>query len=269
MAVINTNIAATQASMYLNQNSNNLTSTISGLASGSRLSDPSKDAAGVAVSGNLVARIGRLSAASNAVGDVVSAAQTTDGFLATVQSELTRMSELAQEATNGAFGTADLANYDTEFQRLSTQIGNIVSNASFDGTKLFSANTISVAVNADGFTDTFALSTLGSLASLGLTSSSVGNATNALAALSAVNSAITLITTRRAAVNADVSKFNFYIQNITTENTNLTAANSRVADLDIAQASSDLSKYNILLQASTSALAQANSAQQTVLSLIK
>ncbi len=111
MAVINTNIAATQATYYLNQNNNSLTSTISELASGSRLADPSTDAAGVAVSGNLVARIGRLTAAGNAVGDVVSAAQTTDGFLSTIQSELTRMSELAQEATNGAFGSSDLANY--------------------------------------------------------------------------------------------------------------------------------------------------------------
>ena len=269
MAVINTNIAATQASYYLSQNSANLTSTISGLASGSRLSDPSKDAAGVAVSGNLTARLKRLSAASNAVGDVVSAAQTADGFLSTIQSELTRMSELAQEATNGSFGTSDLANYNVEFQNLATQIQSIASNAKFDGTTLFTASTISVAVNADGFTDTFKLSTVGNAASLGISSLSISTATAALTALSAINSAITTITTRRASVNADISKFNFYIQNIATENNNLTAANSRVADLDIAQASSDLSKYNILLQAATSALAQANASQQTVLSLIK
>ena len=268
MAVIGTNLAASSAVFYLNQNNAGLTKTIKELSSGSRLSDPSADAAGVAVSGNLVARIGRLGAASNSVKDVVSMAQTVDGFLSTIQTELTRMSELAQESTNGAFGTADLANYNTEFVKLATQIGNIASNATFDGQTLFTAGSVTVGINSDNVTDSFSLSTIGSLSSLALTTSSIGDTVSASTALSAVGSAITCITTQRAKVNADVSKFNFYVTNIETEKNNLTAANSNVSDLDMAAQSTNLSKYNILVQAATASLAQANSSQQAVLSLL-
>src|ERR1700761_8632294 len=141
MSVIGYNAAAVNAAYYLNQNTSALNSSIAELASGSRLADPSSDAAGVAVSGNITAAIGDLGAASQAVQDVVSFAQTTDGFLSTIQQELERMSELAQSATNGAFGSADRQNYATEFNTLKTQIDSIASNAQFNGTSLFTTGT--------------------------------------------------------------------------------------------------------------------------------
>jgi flagellin len=269
MTVIGTNVAALSASYYLDQNNSQLTKSIKRLSSGSRLADPTDDAAGVAVSGNLSARIRRLAAASAGASDVVSAAQTTDGFLSTIQSQLTRMSELAQEATNGAFGTSDRSNYDTEFQKLLTQINSIQANATFDGTSLFAASSISVAVNADGFTDSFTLTTVGSTTSLAINGTSITTTTSALSTLSKLNTAISTITTRRASVNADISKFNFYITNINTEAQNVTAANSTIADLNIATESTNLSKYNILVQSATAELAQANSSQQAVLALLK
>ncbi|SDU00021.1 flagellin [Verrucomicrobium sp. GAS474] len=269
MAVIGTNIAAVSATNYLNYNNTQLTKSIQKLASGSRLADPSDDAAGVAVSGNLSARIRRLTAASQGAQDVVSAAQTTDGFLTSIQNILTRLSELAQEATNGSFGSADRANYQTEFSTLKTQIDSIASNATFDGISLFAATSITVAINADGVTDYLTLSTVGSTTSLGISTVSISTTTAALSSLTLLNSAISCITTRRASVNADVSKFNFYITNINTERTNVTSANSAIADLDIASESTNLSKYNILLQSATAELAQANSSQQAVLSLLK
>ena len=269
MVVIGTNVAALSAANYLDQNNTQLTEAIDELASGSRLADPTTDAAGVAVSGNLTARIGRLAAASAGASDVVSAAQTTDGFLQTIQQQLTRMSELAQEATNGAFGSSDRANYQTEFAKLQGQIDSIASNANFDGTSLFATSSITVAVNADGFVDSFTLSTIGTTTSLGINGTSITTTTAALSTLSLLNSAISCITTRRAAVNADVSKFNFYVQNINTEETNVTAANSTVSDVNVATESTALSKYNILLQSATAELAQANTSQQAVLSLLK
>ena len=269
MAVIGTNIAALSASNYLTMNQNALTKSIQKLSSGSRLADPSDDAAGVAVSGDLTARVSRLAAAANGAGDVVSFAQTTDGFLSTIQNMLTRMSELSQEATNGAFGSSDRANYQTEFANLQSTIDNIVSNASFNGSPLFVNSTITIAINADGATDGMLLTTIGNTTSLGISTASINTTTAALTSLTLLNAAISCITNRRATVNADISKFNFYISNINTEQTNVTQANSRIADLDVADESSNLSKQNILVQAATSMLAQANTSQQSVLKLLQ
>jgi len=271
MAVIGYNAAAVNAAYYLNQNTNNLNEAIQELSSGSRLADPSNDAAGVAVSGNMEAQISRLGAASQASQDVVSYAQTTDGYLSTIEQQLTRMSELAQSATNGAFGSASLSDYNTEFTDLVSQISTIFTNADFDGTNIFSnTNGISVAISASGTTDSMAALTVTNLTDLGLTSSSTISTTTAAASMiTTLNTALQSLTTQRAQVNADISKFNFYVQNQETESTNLQAANSRIADVDVATESTMLAQDNILQQASTSMLAQANSSQSSLLMLLK
>jgi flagellin len=269
MSTIGTNAGAISASYYLTLNNEALQASIKRLASGSRLANASDDAAGVAVSAKMDARIRRLGAAAEGAANVISFAQTVDGFLKTIQDQLTRMSELAQRASNGAFGSNDLANYNTEFVRLRDQISAIASQARFNGVTLFAAATISVSINAEGNTDTFALSTTGSLLSLGLENITIGSITDAISAVSSLNSAIQTLTTRRAEVNADVSKFNFHISNIRTEKVNVEAANGRIKDLNIAEESTALSKYNILVQASVSMLAQANASQSWVLKLLQ
>jgi len=269
MAVIGYNSAAVNAAYYLNQNTANLNSVINELASGSRLANPANDAAGVAVSGDISTSIAQLGAASQAAQDVVSFAQTTDGFLSTIQQELTQMSELAQSATNGSFGSADRANYAVEFTTLQSQIDNIVNNAQFNGSSLFTAGSISVAIDSVGTTDSFVTSTLGSTTSLGINGITIGTTTAAATAIGLLNAAITSLTSRRASVNADISKFNFYVQNIATETTNLQAANSSIADVDVATESTQLAKENILVQASSSMLAQANASQNSLLTIIQ
>jgi flagellin len=268
MAVIGYNASAVNAAYYLNQNTNALNSSIQELASGSRLANPATDAAGVAVSGDMTARVARLGAATQASQDVISYAQTTDGFLSTIQQQLSRMSELAQSATNGAFGSADRANYATEFNVLLTQIDSIATNAQFNGSSLFVAGTVSVAIDSAGTTDAFTTSTVGNSTSLGINAITIGTTTAAATSIGLLNTAITSLTSRRASVNADISKFNFYVQNQQTESTNLQAANSRIADVDVASESTELAKNNILLQASSSMLAQANSSQNSLLSLL-
>jgi len=272
MAVIGYNASAVNAAYYLNQNTNNLNGAIQELASGSRIANPSNDAAGVAVSGNMEAQISRLGAATQASQDVVSYAQTTDGFLSTVEQQLSRMSELAQSATNGSFGSADVANYNVEFKDLVAQIGTIFSSATFNGANIFSGTNatagITVAVDANGTTDSMAALTVTNLTNLGLTSSSTISATNAGTMIGTLNTAIQSLTSSRAQVNADISKFNFYIQNQQTESTNLQSANSGIANVDVATESTALAKDNILLQASSAMLAQANSSQNALLSLI-
>jgi flagellin len=271
MAVIGYNAAAVNAAYYLNQNSSNLNTAIDELSSGSRLADPSADAAGVAVSGNMEAQIARLGAASQASQDVVSYAQTTDGFLSTIEQQLTRMSELAQSATNGAFGSSSLSDYNTEFSDLYTQIGKIFSTADFNGTTIFAnAPTVSVAIDASGDTDQLSALTVTNLTGLGIgTTSTISTTTAAGAMVTALNTALQSLTTQRAQVNADISKFNFYVTNQNTESTNLQAANSRIADVDVASESTMLAQDNILQQASSSMLAQANSSQNSLLSLLK
>lgn len=268
MASIGTNIGALNASFYLNVNNDNLNKNIKRLSSGSRLADPVDDAAGVAVSGKLDATVKRLQAAAEGANNLVSFAQTADGFMSTIQQQLTRMSELAERATNGSFGSADLANYAAEFNNLKTQIGNIISNAKFNGQSIFNSAAVSTAINADGVTDSVAAITL-TTSTLGITSLLVTSTASAVAAVSTLNTAIESLTTQRATTNADIAKFNFHVQNINTESVNIQAANGRIKDLDIASESTLLSKNNILLQASTSMLAQANSSQQAVLSLLR
>jgi flagellin len=269
MSTIGTNIGAVNASFFLQANNDALTTSIRRLAAGSRLAIASDDAAGVAVSGKLDARVRRLSAAAESAGNVISFAQTVDGFLKTIQDQLTRMSELAQRAANGAFGSADRANYNTEFTRLRDQISSIAAQAKFNGQTLFAASTITVAINAEGDTDTFALATTGNLTSLGISGLTIGDLANAISAVSSLNNAIQTLTTRRAEANADISKFNFHISNMRTEKVNVEAANGRIKDLNVAEESTALSKNNILVQASTAMLAQANASQQSVLALLQ
>jgi flagellin len=282
MATIGTNIAAINATNYLTMNDEMLTKSIRKLASGSRLADPVDDAAGVAVSGNLVARIARLQAAVESSQNVISFAQTVDGFLSTLQSILTRQSELAQRATNGAFSNTDRQNYATEYELLGGQYTQIIANADFNDVRIFTGAgaSLTVAINASGSTDIFGgnfasvtngtlngsrFSSVVQLASNGQMSVTV----SAIAAITSLNSMLASITTTRAAVNADISKFSFFIQNIRAEKVNVQAANSRIYDLDVALESTNLSRNNILVQAGTAMLAQANSSQQSVLSLLQ
>jgi len=261
------------ASYYLTQNNEALTNSQTKLASGSRLAIANDDAAGVAVSGKLDGTILRLGAATEGAQNVISFAQTSDGFLQTIQAQLNRMSELAQRATNGAFSSNDLANYNTEFDRIRTQISNIINAATFNGTSIFStAGPITVAINADGVTDNFsrvAITTLGQLGVDVTQITSISTTTYAGSAISALQLALQTLTTNRAQVNADISKFQFHVNNIRVQDINLQAANSRIKDLDVANESTTLSKDSILLQAATSMLAQANTSQQTVLKLLQ
>lgn len=283
MATIGTNIAAVSATSYLNANNDALTNSIQELSAGSRLANPVNDAAGVAVSGNLEARIKRLASAVQGVQDVVSYAQTVDGFLSTLQGIATRLSELTQDMTNGAFSSTDRANYTVEASILTGQFQSIFTNASFNGTTVFAGNApvsnIVVAVDASGSTDALTTSNTASVVSnvlnlilnifTGGTASSLTDNTVASNYIVSINSALSSITTQRAVVNANISKFNFYITNINTETINDTTANSRISDLNVAEASTQLSKNSILVQAATAMLAQANTSQAGVLALLR
>ncbi|MES2309227.1 MAG: flagellin [Verrucomicrobiota bacterium] len=269
MGNIGTNVGALSANYYLTGNSEALQNNIRKLSSGSRLSNGGDDAGGVAVSGELTARISRLNAGVDGLKDLVSIAQTSDGFLSTIQQQLTRMSELAQRATNGAFSDVDRANYNMEFERLKTQISQISADASFNGTTLFTTGSLTVSVSADGAQDVFLTSSLGNLTTLGLTGLTIGSTSAAATAIGSLNLAIQSLARRRAEVAADISKFNFHIGNLRSESVTTSDANSKIYDLDVADETTKMSKNNIMLQASTAILAQANTSQQNILTILR
>jgi len=272
MPVIGTNASALNATFFLGAAQEGLTKSIKRLSSGSKLADPSDDAAGVAVSGKLDAQSRRLAAATEGAQNLISFAQTSDSFLKTVQDEVTRMSELATRATNGAFSASDRANYNTEFVALQSNITNQITNAKFNGTRVFdTSQTISATVSHDA-TNIYSLSlanALNNVSAITATSTNVSTASGATTALSALTSALSNIASSRATVNADVSALSFYVTNLGAEKINTDAANSRIKDLDFAEESTQLAKYNILSQSATAMLAQANVGPQSVLALLR
>jgi len=270
MPVIGTNPSALNATFYLNVADMGLAKSIKRLSSGSKLADASDDAAGVAVSSKLTAATRRLAAASESVQNLISFAQTADSFLKVVQDQLTRMSELATRATNAAFSASDRSNYMTEFARLQDNITDQITNAKFNGTRVFdTAQTVSASVSQDGANlYTITLANAGANVS-GITASEISTTSGATVAIAALTTALERIASSRATVNADVAALNFYVQNLDTEKVNTEAANSRIKDLDFADESTQLAKYNILTQAATAMLAQANAQQQAVLGLLR
>lgn len=269
MAVIGTNVSANNASFYLVAADRGLEKSIKRLSSGSKLADPSDDAAGVAVSSKLDATVRRLAAAAEGSQNLISFAQTSDSFLKVIQDQLTRMSELATRATNGAFSASDRTNYMTEFAKLQSNITTQITNAKFNGTLVFNtAQTISASVSQDG-ANLFSLTLVAGASNVsGITASEISTTSGATAAISALTSALANIASSRATVNADISALNFYTSTLQTEKINTDAANSRIKDLDFADESTLLAKYNILTQSATAMLAQANNTPQSVLGLL-
>lgn len=270
MPVIGTNPSALNASFFLNVADMGLAKSIKRLSSGSKLADPSDDAAGVAVSGKLDAAVRRLGAAAESAQNLISFAQTADSFLKVIQDQLTRMSELATRATNAAFSASDRSNYMTEFSKLQSNITNQITNAKFNGTRVFdTSQTVSVSVSQDG-ANLYSLVLANATENIsGVTASEISTTSGATAAIGNLTTALERIASSRATVNADVAALNFYVLNLQSEKVNTESANSRLKDLDFADESTQLAKYNILTQAATAMLAQANTAQQSVLGLLQ
>jgi flagellin len=274
MPIVGTNPAALNAAFFLTQSDVGLNKSIRRLSSGSKLADPSDDAAGIAVSSRFDSATRRLAAASEGAQNLISFAQTADGFLKVVQEQLIRMAELAARATNGAFSASDRLNYSVEFEKITTNITAQVTNAKFNGAAVFgSTGTVSTAVSQDGanvYSITLRnLNDTSGASLVGMNALSITTVSGASAAIGALTTLLANIATDRANVNADIAALNFYVQNIGTEKVNVEAANSRIKDLEFAEESTNLAKFNILTQAATAMLAQANAAQQSVLGLLR
>jgi flagellin len=281
--VINTNSAATSAAYNLGNTNVNLQRSLNRLSSGSRINSSFDDAGGLAVSMKMSASIRRTDATLANVNNSIAFLQTQDGVIKTADKVLSRMSELATLAQDVTKTTSDLSLYNTELDQLKGQL-NLMVGEKFNGINLFSAganatsldattSTLTVVTSHDGLQTVgitqvdlnFVSYSVGSSDSSGMDISTYAGAT---AAVATIQTAIQDLATLRANNGAEQSRLTFAADMLAVNKTNLEAANSRILDVDVADESTKLARYNILQQAGTAMLAQANQSTQSILRLI-
>jgi flagellin len=256
----------------LASSSTRLSKSLARLSSGSKINSPEDDAAGLAQSMKFEAQINRNSAANANVGNATSYSQTQDGFLQKVQKALDRMSELSVLAQDVTKTITDLSNYTVEFVQLQSYISNVGSKE-FNGVSLFSSNVLGVTIDSDAATfGMAAIDISGGLSGGGVSDAygaiSITDSAAAFSALGTIKSAIQNLAAMRANVGANIQRLNLTSEQLTILNENLSAANSRIKDVDVAEESTQFARYNILVQSGTAMLAQANLLPQSALRLL-
>ena len=282
--VINTNSAATSAAYNLSNTNVNLQRSLNRLSSGSRINSSFDDAGGLAVSMKMSASIRRTDATSANVNNSLSFLQTQDGVLKTADKILNRMSELATLAQDVTKAPSDLALYDTELSQLKGQL-NLMVGEEFNGISLFDAGASAGSAGMDVASTLTVVTSHDGDQTVGITqvdlefiSASVGTASGdgmdissnagAQTAVDTIQTAIQNLATLRANNGAEQSRLTFAADMLAVNKSNLEAANSRILDVDVADESTKLARYNILQQAGTAMLAQANQSTQSILRLI-
>jgi flagellin len=266
--VINTNISAQTSARNLQASSDLLAKSLARLSSGSKIVSPGDDAAGSAVSLRFDAQENRTDAANNNVGNAISFSQTQDGFLQKIGNALDRMSELSIMSQDVTKTDSDRALYQKEFSTLSAYVTNTASK-DFNGVSLFSAAALSVTTDGDGGTFSMTGIDISAPAYTTATSGDVSTTAGATTALTNVKAAITQLSTDRATLGANITRLTYTSDQLGVLKDNLTAANSRIKDVDVAEESTQFARYNILVQAGTAMLAQANANPQSALRLLQ
>ena len=266
--VINTNITAQSSARLLSDSSAMLSKSLGRLSSGSKITSPEDDAAGLAVSIRFDAQVNRIAAANSNVGNAISYQQTQDGFLSKVGKALDRMSELSVLSQDTTKTDNDRTLYNTEFQKLGTYINDLATKQ-FNGVNLFDGVAQNVTTDSDANTTATTGVNLAAAAYTTATGSNVSSAAGAVTALTNVKAAIDVLTTDRANVGANISVLGSYSSQLGVLKDNISAANSRIKDVDVAEESTKFARFNILVQAGTAMLAQANSAPQSALRLLQ
>lgn len=266
--VINTNITAQVSSHNLQSSQSALSKSLSRLSSGSKIINPADDAAGLAVASRLDAKIGRINAAKDNVGNAVSFTQTQDGYLKKISKALDRMSEITLLSQDVTKSDSDRALYQLEYTQLRYYITNAATK-DFNGVSLFSTNSLDVTLDSEGNTFTMSGIPLDTAPYASALGANVGTTTGAIAALTAVKTAITQLSADRASIGAYQARLNYTAEQLTVSKENLTAASSRIQDVDVAEEATEYAKQNILVQSGTAMLAQANQMPQSALRLLQ
>jgi flagellin len=273
MPVISTNLAANSAVSYLNINSQQETSALEKLSSGSRITAASDDAAGLAISTRISSDVTTLQQAATNASQATAILQTADGGASNISDILARMKSLASESSSGTTVDSSRAYIESEFSQLTSEIDSIATGTRYSGQSLLDgssvfASGVSVMVGSSG-SDTISI-TLSSLtsSSLGVSTLDVSSQSGATSALSLLDSAINTVSAARASIGAQESRFNFSSESISTQTQNLEAANSAIMDVDIASEQATLSSAEVKTQAAVSAETAANQMPQYLLKLL-
>jgi flagellin len=263
---INSNVTSLNAQRMLGMSQSSLATSMQRLSSGLRVNSSVDDAAGLAIADRMNAQIKGINVAIRNANDGISLAQTAEGGLATITAALQRMRELAVQAQNGSNGTGDRANLSTEYTQLSEEITRIAAQTKFNGAAIIGAGAgaQSFQIGPNGG-DTLTVTTT--------TVTTVGGdlttAANASTALGAIDTALDTVNTSRATYGAVMSRFSMTIQNLQISNENQQAARGRIMDADFAAETANLSRAQILQQAGSAMVAQANQLPNQVLALLR
>ena len=278
MSVINTNVKSIVAQNAMTVNSRSMSKVMEQLSTGKRINGAADDAAGLAISEKMTAQIRGLNQAVRNANDGISMIQVAEGATVEVTNMLQRMRELAVQGLNDTNALVDTNAIKTEFQQLSKEIERISNNTEWN-TKKISDGSTSVAVyqvgaNADqtitiAFSDIKALSGLTAVMSAASAASAGSVADFAGTTLSNLDTAINAIGTYRSTLGATINRLNYAADNLQNVSTNTSASRSRIQDTDYAQATTELARTQIIQQAATAMLAQANQQPQSVLSLLQ
>jgi flagellin len=272
---INTNVSSISAQRALSVNNRNQESTLNKMSSGERITKAADDAAGLAISEKLKAQIKSTNQASRNANDGISMVQTAEGGLDEISNMLTRLRELSIQSASDTVGDTERGFSDMEYQSLKQEIERISQVTEFNGTKLLSGEgdklDFQIGTNNDGFQDRISYDTKMSnakLDGLGITDIGVSNKEGAQSSLADIDTAIETVSGQRAALGAIQNRLISTNNNLETTTENLSAANSRIRDVDYAKVSAENAKNNILSQAGTAVLAQANAQGQNALRLV-
>ncbi len=280
--VINTNIMSLTAQRNLTVNQNKLAVSVQRLSSGLRINSAKDDAAGLAISAKISAQVVSIQVAIRNAQDGISLAQVAEGGLAQIGDILTRMRELAEEAANGTLGASERSALDNEYQQLMSEIDRIAEVTEFNGVKLLNGSqtgstggvTLQVGFQNtanDRITFFSGVSAIMTQSLLGLTGalSTIVSAGNAQSALTQIDSAISIVAKYRGTLGAIQNRLESTINNLRIASENLSAANSRIKDADFAYETAQFTRNQILVQAGTAVLAQANVLPQNALQLLR
>jgi flagellin len=264
---VNTNIMSLSAQRNLSRTQTGLATAMERLSSGLRVNSAKDDAAGLAIANRIDAQTRGLNVAIRNAGDAISLAQTAEGGLSEITNMLQRMRELAVQSANATNSAGDRTNLDAEFQQLNTEITRQIGATTFNGIAVLStagSQTFQVGANA---TDTITVTT--SAVSGAAPGGDITTAGNATTAMGAIDTALDLVTSTRATYGAVQNRFQSVINNLQVASENQAAARGRIMDADFAMETANMTKYQILQQAGTAMVSQANAAPQTVLSLLR
>ena len=270
MTVINTNVSALRAQDSSRIANKALGEAMNRLSSGKRINSAKDDAAGLAIATRMDAKVRGLTQAVRNANDGISLAQTAEGAMGEISNILVRMRELSVQAANGTAATLDRTAIQTEVAQLISQVDDIAGRTDFNGTNLFNAAgtfNIQTGVNSGETVDIdfVAMNATG----LGVNAIDMSTSAGASTSMALISTAIDTVATQRANAGAAQSRLEATVNNLTSTATNLTEAKSRIEDADFSTESTKLATAQILSQASTAMLAQANQSQQGVMNLLR